>query len=159
VHKEDHFEHEKHMEAVPHLEEAWRKNSKDVEHDALCEYLDLLFVDHSKNLWCGSTDLPEAITDAVNYSKQYKKEAQFVLSRCNHHIHLPDPKTGVRVPLPGCRSKKAKHKCKGQFPLRKKLTLIPKVICRGNARKYGLRLSGRRNALTSILTRRRCMWF
>ena len=39
------------------------------------------------------------------------------------------------------------------------MTLIPKVICRGNARKYGLRPSGRRNALASILTRRRCMWF
>ena len=81
------------------------------------------------------------------------------MSRCNHHIHLPDPKTGVRIPLAGCRSKKAPHKCKAQFPLKKRLTLIPKVICRGNARKYGLRSSGRRNALASILTRRRCMWF
>ena len=69
------------------------------------------------------------------YAKEYKKEAQFVMSRCNHHIHLSDPKTGVRLPLAGCRSKKAKHKCKGLFPLKKKLTFIPKVIYRGNARK------------------------
>ena len=45
------------------------------------------------------------------------------------------------------------------FSPEEKLTLVPKVICRGNARKYGLRCSGRRNALATILTRRRCMWF
>ena len=81
------------------------------------------------------------------------------MSRCHHHVHLPDPKTGSLVPLAACRSKKAKHKCKHDFPCKKKLTLIPKVICRGNARKYGLRPSGRRNALASILGKRRCMWF
>ena len=33
---------------------------------------------------------------------------------------------------------------------------MPKVVCLGNARKHGLRVSGRRNALGSILGRRRC---
>ena len=70
LHREDHFEHEKHMEAVPHLEQAWRNNYKDAEHDALCQYPDLVLQDHSRNLWNGSMELPEAITDAVNYSKQ-----------------------------------------------------------------------------------------
>ena len=41
----------------------------------------------------------------------------------------------------------------------KRITLIPKVICRGNARRYGLRPSGRRNALGSVLTPRENKWF
>ena len=159
LHREDHYDHEQHSEAVAALEKAWRSNNSGAEHDALCQYPDLVLQDHSRNLWNGTMNLPEAVTDAVKYSTEYKKEAQFVMSRCNHHIHLPDPKTGVRIPLPGCRSKKARNKCKAQFPFIKKLTKNPKVICRGNARKYGLRPSGSRNALGSLLTNRRCMWF
>ena len=44
------------------------------------------------------------------------------------------------------------------MPHTKRLTLIPKVICPGNARKHDLRVAGRRNALGSILTPRRCAW-
>ena len=52
----------------------------------------------------------------------------------------------------------AKHKCKHDFPMKKRLVSKPKVICRGNARRFGLRPSGRRNALGSILTKRVCKW-
>ena len=41
----------------------------------------------------------------------------------------------------------------------KRYTLTRKVICRGNARRYGLRPSGRRNALGSALLKRRSEWF
>ena len=41
----------------------------------------------------------------------------------------------------------------------KSASLWYRKLCRGNARKYGLRPSGRRNALGSVLTKRRCMWF
>ena len=41
----------------------------------------------------------------------------------------------------------------------KRLNLLPKVICGGNSRKHDLRVAGRRNALGSILSRRRCEWF
>ena len=158
LHREDHYDHDKHTAAVPSLEQSWKENNKAAEHDALCQLPALVMEDNSGNLWEGTTNLSDAIADAAAYSHEYKQEAQYVMSRCNHHMHLPDPKTGIRVPLSGCRSKKAKHKCKGQFPFKKKLTLMPKIICRGNARQYGLRPSGRRNALGTILTRRRCMW-
>ena len=46
----------------------------------------------------------------------------------------------------------AKNKCKHDFPMKKRLVSEAKVICRGNARRFGLRPSGRRNALGSILT-------
>ena len=65
LHREDHFDHEKHMEAVSHLEKAWRDDNKDAEHDALCQYPDLVFHDHSENLWNGKMALPGAIEDAV----------------------------------------------------------------------------------------------
>ena len=77
LHREDHFDHEKHMAAVPHLEKAWKNNNKDAEHDALCQYPRMILEDHSRNLWNGNLDLTEAITDATNYSEQYESEAQF----------------------------------------------------------------------------------
>ena len=56
----------------------------------------------------------------------------------------------------GCLAKGSKNECKAKFPQSKRLNLMAKVICHGNARKHGLRVSGRRNALGSILGRRRC---
>ena len=78
------------------------------------------------------------------------------MSRCHHHWHPEDPKTGERHPIKGCLAKGSKHECKAKFPHTKRLNLIAKVVCPGNARKHGLRVSGRRNALGGILGRRRC---
>ena len=52
----------------------------------------------------------------------------------------------------------ARHKCKHGFPMTKRLVSVPTVICKGNARRFGLRPSGRRNALGTILTQRNCKW-
>ena len=52
----------------------------------------------------------------------------------------------------------ARHKCKHDFPMKKRMVSQAKVVCRGNARRFGLRPSGRRNALGTILTRRICKW-
>ena len=43
--------------------------------------------------------------------------------------------------------------------MEKRLNLIPKVVCPGNSRRFGLKVSGRRNALGAVLVRRRCPWF
>ena len=42
--------------------------------------------------------------------------------------------------------------------MKARLTKKSVVICKGNARRFGLRPSGRRNALGSILTKRTCKW-
>ena len=42
--------------------------------------------------------------------------------------------------------------------MKKQIMSGTKVVCRGNARRFGLRPSGRRNALGSILTKRLCKW-
>ena len=103
----DLFEHEKHEEQIPAIEEAWRQKYKAPEHNDLCQFPEIVLNDHTKTLWNGQQDIPSAIDDARAYAELYKREAQSVMSRCNHHVHLPDPSTNVRMPLPGCRSKKA----------------------------------------------------
>ena len=44
------------------------------------------------------------------------------------------------------------------FSMSTRLVLQPKVICPSNARMHDLRVDGRRNALRSVLSRRRCPW-
>ena len=102
------------------MEKAKRQDNSRAADDALCQYPDLVLKDHSRSLWNEEIDCAGAEEDAVNYSQQYKKEVQFVFSRCQHHIHFRDPKTGARLPQAGCKSKKSKHKCKHQFPMTKK---------------------------------------
>jgi hypothetical protein len=78
---------------------------------------------------------------------------QFVDSRTNHHHHKRNSK-GERVPLSACLSKVKKKtlKCKHDFPRSEaQIEGVAKVICKGNAKKYGLRIRGRRNALGTIL--------
>ena len=104
----DLFDHEDYEERIPELEEAWRQKFKAPAHDDLTQLPQVVFEDHTKTLWNEQQDIPTAISDASTYAKAYKREAQSVMVRCNHHVHLPDPITNQRVPLPGCRSKKAR---------------------------------------------------
>ena len=73
------------------------------------------------------------------------------------------------MPLKYCfRKGKKQCTCKADFPkkvLRTKAGNVrpekyrPRVVCQGVAAEMGLKTSGRRNALGSILGRRRCSWF
>ena len=51
-----------------------------------------------------------------------------------------------------------KLRCRGKFPKTKQITCTARVVCPGIAAEHGLRISGRRNALGTILARRRCAW-
>ena len=44
------------------------------------------------------------------------------------------------------------------FPMTKLLSTKPLLICRGLAKKFGLRVSGKRNRFGSMVGRRRCAW-
>ena len=74
------------------------------------------------------------------------------LTHQQHHVHPWNSAKKARLPLPACRRKNAPNKCKHGFPK------VPnprcRVICRGNARKFGLSTRGRRNALGTVLGRR-----
>jgi hypothetical protein len=51
--------------------------------------------------------------------------------------------------------KRSGGKCKHGFPMEKLLNSEMRVICRGNAGKFGLRVKGKRNKLGLPLNRRR----
>ena len=111
--REDHFDHEGHEKTVAHLEEEWKQNYRSREHDGLCALPNYLRQSKQGNLWTSpdAWTIVEATADAADFPRLYKEDAQYVFSRCQHHIHLPNPRTGVREPLRGCRSKKCRNKC------------------------------------------------
>ena len=97
--------------------------------------------------------------DGAQYRKAYRRDAQYIFSRVQHHVHRKT-KDGY-VPLHNC-AKKGKKKgkstvCKHDFPM-KLCKNGPYPVCRGIAKMQGLRVAGRRNALGKIIGRRRCMW-
>ena len=100
--------------------------------------------------------MDELKTRAHDYTNKFSKALQHTKSRVQHHHHKKDAK-GNRKPLPACRAQKTGD-CKHGFPKTKLLTEKALVVCPGIAEKCGLRVSGRRNALGSILSRRNCVW-
>ena len=89
------------------MEKEWANKFRASEHDALSQFPDVVLNDHTDTLWNGKQDSQVAQRDALAYSEQYKREADFVMCRTNSHVHIRDPATGRRRPLPGCISKKA----------------------------------------------------
>ena len=79
-----------------------------------------------------------------------------MLSCAKHHIHKMTKK-GL-VPLTACLAKGKTGLCKGGFPKGKQINSKVRVICAGNAKTFGLRVSGRRNALGSLLGIRKDGW-
>ena len=108
-------------------------------------------------MWSGAVNEERARDEAADYRKQYFDDLQAVFSRVQHHIHKRG-KDGYE-PLTACKRKDCKKgTCKHGFPKVKQLNLKRRVICAGNAAKFGLRVSGRRNALGSILGKRTKVW-
>ncbi len=157
--REDHFDLEGHNAALDVFEKKWNANNSDASCDDLCRLPLYLREDTTRSLWSATDalDINEALLDGDAYKKVYFADAQYVFSHCHHHWHPFDPKSKERHPIRGCRSKKD-GRCKARFPHRRRLSLKPKVVCPGNARRHDLRVSGRRNALGSILSTRRCPW-
>ena len=111
----------------------------------------------------------EVEEEAAQFKQRFQTDVQFIFSRVQHHWHALDDK-GNRVPLKYCRLKGRKKQscCKVGFP--KKVIQLKngklnrqkyrvRIVCQGVAAEMGLKTSGRRNALGSILGRRRCHWF
>ena len=57
-----------------------------------------------------------------------------------------------------CTSSRDKTECKHDFPKKLLINVKMRVICRGNARRFGLRVVGKRNMMWLPLNRRSCMW-
>ena len=101
--------------------------------------------------------------DGVRFLKDYYSDAQFIFNRVQHHCHQKT--ANGYVPFKSCRVKgKGKVKasksliCKAGFPMKKLIMSTPLLVCRGLAKKYGLRVTGRRNRLSSMIGKRQCEW-
>ena len=82
--------------------------------------------------------------EGSKYKRTYMKDVQFVFSRVQHHTHAKTKKG--YVPLGAC-TRKGTKKPKCRFPKNRQLNSKARVICRGNARRYDLRITGKRNSL------------
>ena len=157
----EHLDAALHAEHVDALEEEWRKRYPDKSNDALGYVPSLVFHDDAETMWKGA-DIPAAAEDAGKYMIEFRRSGQFVLSRTNHHIHLPDSKTGVRMPLNACiakgHQKRKKKECKHGAPWTKQCTRRTQVVCPGVAKKHDLKTTGQRNALGSFLVKRQDEW-
>ena len=113
--------------------------------------------------------MQEIYEEAENFAQQFRTDVQFIFSRVQHHWHKLDDK-GNRVPLKYCclKGKRKQFLCKAGFPKKVlrhrdgKLKVEKyrcRIVCQGVAAEMNLKTSGRRNALGSILGRRRCNWF
>ena len=105
----------------------------------------------------------------MRFTKRFHTDVQFVFSRVQHHWRALNDK-GERVPLRCCRqknrktSKQYKAGCPKRVfrPANGKLQQDEyrvRVVCQGVAKELDLKRQGRRNALGSILGRRRCAYF
>lgn len=116
--------------------------------------------DASPSVWSTNhheLNIKEAATEAKDFAMKYRADVDRVLTRVNHHIH-PLKEDGERVILSACKSKRKPTECKYAFPKDNCISEICRVICHSNAKKYGLRVSGRRNALGSVLGKRNEGW-
>ena len=171
---EEHMDHEAHQRNIDTLQRSFHKNHSDVK-DILM--LGLQLPENGKSarapfLWSGNNDVMKIIQageEAKMYKAEYEREVQRVFSRVQHHWHSKDEK-GNDVPMKYCRIRsKIKHgcNCKMGFPRHvpfvngviQKDKYKSRVVCPGIAQSVGLRCSGRRNALGSIIGKRLDPWF
>ena len=99
------------------------------------------------------------VADAARFKKTYFADVQNIFSRVQHYMHKRTKKG--YIPLKTCQrkcGKKCSMTCKSDFPRTRLRTHKSMLACRGVARKYKLKLSGRRNGFGSILGRRKCEW-
>ena len=112
--------------------------------------------------------MEEVEEEAEEFRARFEAEVQFIFSHVPHHWH-PLSAKGKREPMPYCRpaSKKC-QRCKHDYPrkvLRDAFGKIRedrcrvRVVCKGVAAELDLKVSGRRNALGSIVGKRQCEYF
>ena len=108
-------------------------------------------------------NIDELKNDGLKLVDNFMRDAQFVFSRVQHHCYQ---KTSMGyVPFKACKVKqrgKCKstkvHVCKADCPKTKLLISATRLVCRGLAKKHGLRTKGRRNQLGNMIGKRACEW-
>ena len=183
--REDHFNNAQHEQDLPKLEKEFHPdNASGSESRHLSVKPGFLYSNgQAPYLWADAADSrlanvskADATTawkvaeeEATTFLVKYTDHIQFIFSRVQHHWHALNDE-GKRVPLKYCKLKgrSGKHICKAGFPKKvlrhgggqiKQDKYRPRVVCQFVAKELGLKTSGRRNALGSIVGRRLSEWF
>ena len=122
VHQEDVLDIEEHEKMQVDLDHQWQSRFRDPQHHDLSTWPSYLVDDAEENGAGNESQLFQGVeTDALlqegeNFSKAYKKDAQRIFSRVQHHMHKWT-KAGY-VPLKTCRPKSGASKqcCSERFP-------------------------------------------
>jgi hypothetical protein len=158
LHREEPFDDKKHEAQRDTIETAWRDRYAGHEHDAMSQSPVYMQNDRAATMFdAKSCSVEAARADAERFTEAYRADAQFIFSRVQHHFHKETKKGYVPMPR-ACTSSRDKTKCKHDFPKQKLMNKRMRVVCRGNARHFGLRVVGKRNMLWMPLNRRSCMW-
>ena len=155
LHCEEVIDEEAHEAFQPRVDKEFSTRFSAREHDGMStapEYLvkDATFsYDSTVSTASSEQQKAELQQDGARWIQEYSSDAQYIFNRVQHHCHQKTS-TGY-VPFKACRVKgKAKAKarkslvCKSGFPKKKLMVQTPLLVCRGLAKKYGLRVSGRR---------------
>ena len=156
IHPETHPDYTFHNAQQAELEAAWNENNSHEKHDFLCHWPNFIQTDDAKSPWLHDVVATRAVQEAQTFIETYRRVAQSKMSHQQIHWHPYSIVQKCRLPLSACRKKNAPNKCKHSFP--KVQNDRGRVICRGNARKFGLSTAGRRNALGTILDKREDPW-
>ena len=106
--------------------------------------------------------LQECMQDGEIWKRGYYKCVQMSQQMWNHHIHLPneeDPE-GPRKPMASCINKSHPKECKSRFPRDKETEVLnqPTVVCTGISKMLGLRISGKKGMMGSVVGPRNDPW-
>ena len=177
--REDHFDNDQHQNDLAALEKEFHDNNFGPRRNLYLSVRPRYFYQRGKNdtyLWGSRAEREwsnDAVTDVVqqeseDFKRRFETDVQFIFSHVQHHWHLLNKK-GEREPMPYCRpaSRKCKR-CKRDFPkkvLKNSFGQVredrcrARIVCPGVAAELELKTSGRRNALGSIVGKRRCEYF
>lgn len=171
---QDHFDNDAHQESLSSLEKEFHDNNAGPARNAYLSVRPRYFYERRTTayLWGNVAPKPALLatveTEATDFQQRFETDVQFIFSRVQHHWH-PFNDKGERKPMPYCRPVgKNCRRCKRDFP--KKVLKSAKgkvrldkcrvrIVCKGVAAELELKVSGRRNALGSIIGRRRCEYF
>ena len=156
IHPETHPDFNVHNAQQEELEAAWNDHNSHEKHDFLCHWPNFIQTDDAKSPWLDDMVATRAVQEAQTFIETYRRVAQSRMSHQQIHWHPYSIVQKCRLPISACRKKNAPNKCKHSFP--KVQNDRGRVICRGNARKFGLSTAGRRNALGTILDKREDPW-
>lgn len=145
-----------HDAGLEKLETGWNTNYRDPADARLGGLPEHIANDTSPCLWSSEMSVGDAYAEGREYRGKYYTDVQFVQDRAQHHWHRR-ARDGWE-PLAACKRKGTKV-CKAEYSLLKRITTRQHVVCPGVAKKFGLRVSGRRNALGPVIGKRGGPWF